>query len=443
MNKTQSRSFLLLSMVLVMALLLSACAPVAQAPGAQPAADEGKVKLTFWHHTYTVATDWMQGKIAEYEAMNPNVEIELIEYPHGDYEVKLLAAISAGDPPDIINLLDYLFPQYYEKDLLAPADPAAFGVADQAGVIDLFEKPALDGMTFDGMVYGVPAEFNTFVIFANGQHLAEIGLDPEDPAICPATWNDFFDLAKQLEQRDAAGNVTRMGFNWVWGLDLFWYAQQYWSGMRQYGCEVIGADGKAAINSPQCVQMFDETWYRLIRDGMGGPALATQNPVYAFQDFMDGRQSMVIGGPWATAAWRESAPEVYENYVVCPHPQLDPSNPKSFIHTYALAVSAGSQHPAEAWRFLDYLLSDPGDMLQVAGYINGRVGWLDTPQAAEYRGMDRMRSDYENGAFVWRSSTFTQEGEAIANAIETFVQDGDIQTALDRAAAEIDQARGQ
>ncbi|MCO5242969.1 MAG: extracellular solute-binding protein [Anaerolineae bacterium] len=132
---------------------------------------------------------------------------------------------------------------------------------------------------------------------------------------------------------------------------------------------------------------------------------------------MDGRQSMVIGGPWATAAWRENSPEVYENYVVCPHPRFDPSNPKSFIHTYALAVSAGSQHPTEAWHFLNYLLSDPGDMLQQAGYINGRVGWLDTPQAAEYRGLDRMRTDYENGAFVWRSLTFTQEGEAIKNAI--------------------------
>ncbi len=443
MNTTRLRSLVMLCALLVTALVLSACAPVAQAPGAQPSVADGKIKLTFWHHTYTVATDWMRGKIAEYEAMNPNIEIELIEYPHGDYEVKLLAAISAGNPPDIINLLDYLFPQYYEKGLLAPADPAAFGVADQQGIIDLFEKPALDGMTFEGSVYGVPAEFNTFVIFANGKHLAEIGLDPEDPAICPATWDDFFDLAKQLEQRDAAGNVTRMGFNWVWGLDLFWYAQQYWSGMRQYGCEVIGADGKAAINSPQCVQMFDETWYRLIREGMGGPALATQNPVYAFQDFMDGRQSMVIGGPWATAAWRENAPEVYENYVVCPHPQLDPSNPKSFIHTYALAVSASSQHPTEAWNFLDYLLSDPGDMLKVAGYINGRVGWLDTPEAAEYRGLDRMRTDYEHGAFVWRSSTFTQEGEAIANAIETFVQDGNIQAALDKAAQEINQARSQ
>jgi len=441
----RKRFAIAVGILLALTLVLSGCVPVAQAPaGEQQAAPAGeKTKITFWHHTYTVATDWMRGKIAEYEKMNPNVEIELVEYPHGDYEVKLLAAIAAGDPPDIINLLDYLFPKYNAKGLLAPVDPAAFGVADQQGVLDLFEKPALDGMTFDGNVYGVPAEFNTFVIFGNGEHFKEIGLDPSDPNICPKTWTDFFDLAKKLEKRDASGNVERMGFNWVWGLDLFWYAQEFWSGSRQYGCEVIGADGKAAINSPQCVQMFEETWYNLIKDGMGGPALASPNPVYAFQDFMDGRQSMVIGGPWAPAAWRDNAPKVYENYFVCPHPQLDPTNPKSFIHTYALAVSANSKNASEAWKFLNYLTSDPGDMLKQAGYINGRVGWMDTPEAKATTGIDIMQQDYKNGAFVWRSETFTEEGEAIKNAIETFAQDGNVQAALDKAAEEINKARGQ
>lgn len=448
------RVSLVLSLLVLVSLALSACVPVGETPAPAPAGEAATaapaaeapagepVTITFWHHTYTVATDWMREKIAEYEAANPGVKIELVEYPHGDYEVALLASIAAGDPPDIINLLDYLFPKYYDNGLLAPVDPAAFGVADQQGVIGLFEAPSLEGMTFDGQVYGVPAEFNTFVTFINGAHLAEIGLDPADPGICPATWTDFFDLAKKLEVRDANGNVERMGFNWVWGLDLFWYAQQFWSGARQYGCDVIGEDGKAAINSPACVQMFEETWYNLIADGSGGPALATPNPVYAFQDFMDGRQSMVIGGPWATAAWREAAPEVYENYVVCPHPQLDPANPKSFIHTYALGVSAGSDVQSEAWKFLNFLTSNPGEMLARAGYINGRVGWLDTPEAAEYRGLDRMAQDYKAGAFVWRSSTFTEEGTAIKNAIESFAQDGNIQGALDKAAEEINAARG-
>lgn len=454
----------------IAAVLVAACAapPATPAPAstsaqqptpaAQPAATEasaatsapaetGRVKITFWHHTYTVATDWMREQVKEYQKTHPNVDIEIIEYPHGDYEVKLRSAIAAGNAPDIINVLDYLFPEFYQKGWLAPVDPAAFGVADQQGVLDLFEKPALEGMTFDGKVYGVPAEFNTFVLFLNKKHFAEIGLDAEKLAqewmTQPLTWDEFFALAKKLEKRDATGNITRMGFNWVWRLDPFWYAQQWWSGARQYGCDVLDKDGKAAINSPACVQMFTDTWYRLVKDDMGGPDLATPNAVYAFQDFMDNRQSIVMGGPWAPAAWRENAPDVYENFVVAPIPQKDPNNPKSFIHTYALAVSASSKVQKESWEFLNFLLSKPGEMYKVAGYINGRKGIFDSPELKEaLRGIDVYKKEYATGSFVWRSPTWAQEGDAIKKAIEQFMQDGNVQGALDNAAAEINKIRG-
>ncbi len=135
MPQAKRRLLSLFGLLLVLSMVLSACVPVAQAPaGEQAAAPAGeKVKLTFWHHTYTVATDWMRGKIAEYQEMNPNVEIELVEYPHGDYEVKLLAAISAGDPPDIINLLDYLFPKYACQRAPGRGRPGCFRCGRSAG----------------------------------------------------------------------------------------------------------------------------------------------------------------------------------------------------------------------------------------------------------------------------------------------------------------------
>ncbi|MFN8454436.1 MAG: sugar ABC transporter substrate-binding protein [Anaerolineae bacterium] len=417
-----------------------------EAPAAsQPSAE--KVKITFWHHTYTVATDWMRQQVTEYQKTHPNVDIEIVEYPHGDYEVKLRAAIAAGNPPDIINMLDYLFPEFYKNKWLAPVDPASFGVADQQGVIDAFEKPALEGMTFDGKVYGVPAEFNTFVLFMNKKHFQEVGLDAEalskEWMDKPISWDEFFTLAQKLEKKDDSGNITRMGFNWVWRLDPFWYAQQFWNVTQQYGCEILDKDGKAAINSPACVAAFTDTWYRLVKDKMGGPDLATANPVYAFQDFMDERQSICMGGPWAPAAWRENAPAVYENFVVAPIPQKDPANPKSFIHTYALAVSANSKVQKESWEFLNFLLSKPGEMYSVAGYINGRQGIFDSSELKEaLRGIDVYKKEYATGSFVWRSETWAQEGDIIKKAIEEFMQDGDVQGALDRAATEINKVRG-
>ena len=228
--------------------LMAALALAGSALVSVPAAEA--LELVFWHHTYPPAKDFIEKKAAEYTAAHPDVTIKLHEEPHGDYEVKLLATIAAGNPPDIVNLLDYLFPQYVSKGILAEIDPAAFGAKSIAEVQDLFMPAALSGLTIDGKVYGVPEEFNTLALFLNKQHFTDVGLDATDPANWPKTWNDLFALAGKLQQKDGAGNVTRLGFNWVWNLDPYWYAQQYWPILEQYGCKVVDDAGKAAINAP-------------------------------------------------------------------------------------------------------------------------------------------------------------------------------------------------
>jgi ABC-type glycerol-3-phosphate transport system substrate-binding protein len=403
---------------------------------ATPAAAE--VELNFWHHTYPPAAEFIQKKAAEYAKTHPDVKVVLHEDPHGDYEVKLLAAIAAGNPPDIINVLDYLFPQYVSKSVLAPVDPTAFGVKDLPALEDKYMPAALSGLTIDGKLYGVPEEFNTLALFLNKQHFADIGIDITKPENQPKTWNDLFALSAKLKKEDG-GKVTRIGFNWVWNLDPYWYAQQYWPILVQYGCDVIGKDGKAAINSPACVKAFTETWQKMITDGTGGPNLATVNPVNALQDFSEGRQSAAIAGIWAPPLYSD---EVKANYVVAPLPQLDPANPHTLLNSYALAVTAGSKHQKEAFEFLSFLTSDGDGYLAATGYVTGMKGWADTEVAKQTRGSAIFAEGQKYGSFVWRSPTWAQEGTAIKNAIEQFAQGVPVQQALDQAAAEIDQIRG-
>jgi multiple sugar transport system substrate-binding protein len=435
-------------LIAALAILLALPIFAAGSKEGATAAANGPVHVTFWHHTYTVATDWMREQIKAYQKSNPNVTVDIVEYPHGDYEVKLRSAFAAGNPPDIINVLDYLFPEFYANGWLAPVDPSAFGVKDQKGVSDLYVKPCLDGMTFNGKAYGVPEEYNTFVVFMNKKLFAADGLDADALSAQwmknPITWQQFLDLAKKLTKYDASGHITQIGFNWVWGLDPFWYAQQYWNSLPQYGASAIDDKGNSVINSPESVAAFTETWYRLVKDKIGGPDAATSSPVYAFQDFMNGKQAMCIGGPWAPAAWRDNAPDVYANYVVAPIPQKDPAHPKTFVHTYAAAVSSSSKVASEAWRLMNYIESNSLEMYKVAGYVDGRVSLFNDPQFAKaLQGYEVYKQGYANGSFVWRSKTWAQEATAIKNAIEEFMQSGDVQGALDKANASMKKIRGQ
>ena len=299
------------------------------------------VELTLWHHTYPPAREFIEKKAAEFTTKNPDITIKLHDDPHGDYEVKLLAAIAAGNAPDIVNVLDYLFPQYAGRGILAEVDNAAFGVGDATALEALYQPQALSGLTINGKVYGVPEEFNTLALFINKQHFKDAGLDADDKTSWPKTWNELLDISTKLTKEDG----SRIGFNWVWNLDPYWYAQQYWPVLQQYGCDVVDADGKAVINSNACVKAFTETWQALIDKKIGGPTMATVNPVNALQDFSDGRQSMAIAGIWAPPLFSDA---VKDQYVVAPLPQLDPTNPKTLLNSYALAHGNRASPPSNA-----------------------------------------------------------------------------------------------
>ena len=353
---------------------------VAACGGEGSGSDGGDVTLRFWHHTYPPADAIIQEAIAAYTDENPGVTIEFEDIPAGTYNTRLSSAIATDDAPDIINLLDFAMPGY--QSTLAPAPPEVFGAESVDEIEEMYSPGALDGLVLDGELYMVPEELNTMALFLNKEIFAEAGLDAEDPENWPETWDELFALSAELTD-ESTGQV---GFNWVWNLDPFWYAQQYQPILNQYGCEVIDDDGNAAIDSPECVQAFEETWERPITEGTGGPSVGQSNEVNGLQTFSDGDQAMALGGPWAPSSFSD---EMKENYAVAPTPQLNPDEPVTMLYTYGLSVSAASEHPDEAWKFLKYLTSEYSDQyLAEAGYITGLNGWSESDAAQDLIGLD-------------------------------------------------------
>ena len=72
------------------------------------AAGDEPVKLvaTFWGGA--VKAEAFENSANAYQEANPNVFIELINIPGGDYSSKLLAMIAGGTPPDVININSFL-----------------------------------------------------------------------------------------------------------------------------------------------------------------------------------------------------------------------------------------------------------------------------------------------------------------------------------------------
>jgi putative chitobiose transport system substrate-binding protein len=85
--------------------------------------DSGKKEISFWtiqlSPTYD---DYINGVIAGFEAEHPDVKIRWTDVPHMALQQKLLNAMAAGTPPDVVNLNIDSFQLYAEKDALLNLD---------------------------------------------------------------------------------------------------------------------------------------------------------------------------------------------------------------------------------------------------------------------------------------------------------------------------------
>ena len=82
-----------------------------------------KQKLSFWAPVGGTALDAMEEIIAEFQAMEPNVEIELVTVPWAQFDEKVLTAIASGTVPDLLYLDELRTDTYAPAGLLTDLRP--------------------------------------------------------------------------------------------------------------------------------------------------------------------------------------------------------------------------------------------------------------------------------------------------------------------------------
>ena len=88
--------------------------------------------------------------VKRYEATNPGVTIEWIDFPGDLIQTKLVTRIVAGTPPALVNLNVPWADEYARDGLIVPVDQL-MGASKATYV-----KAAIDDLTFSGKTYGLP-----------------------------------------------------------------------------------------------------------------------------------------------------------------------------------------------------------------------------------------------------------------------------------------------
>lgn len=359
---TKSAFVRMSALLLVLSILLAACAPAAPAtPVAtpepqiivnnvvvtatpEPAKPAEPVEITYY--TFSAAPDHLKEldqMIQLFQAEHPNIKVKVETAPFNDYFTKLQTLIAGGTAPDVFELNYENFVTYADKGLLLDLSPMM--KADTTLDPKVYSERANQAFSYNGMQLGLPATFSTVVLFYNKDLFDKAGVAYPT---ADWTWKDAVEAGKKLN--DPA--------NGVWGLYSgvqFW---EFYKKAAQNNCKFFNEDKtQVLINSPECVQAL-QTMVDLVKTDKVVPSTAEMGGVSDGDMFKTGKLAMDVSGIWMFSAYKD-APFKWDITV-------EPGMTTKATHFFANAanVFAATKHPQEAYEWVKFFTSN-GEMAKI------------------------------------------------------------------------------
>jgi multiple sugar transport system substrate-binding protein len=128
--------------------------------------------------------------------------------PDGGFnDQQFLTAIAGGNAPDLVYMDRQDVGTYAAKGVLQPLTSC---ISSQKIDMSQYRKAAVQEVSYDGQVYGIPEFENARTLIVNKQVVASAGLKVSD--ISTTNWAKLSQVAKKLVQI-SNGKVTRIGFD--------------------------------------------------------------------------------------------------------------------------------------------------------------------------------------------------------------------------------------
>ena len=306
---------------------------------AGPQADDDRQVVTYWRHYAENELAAMETLIERFEADHPDVRIDLRTYPFGVYKTKVVAALTAGEGPDIVNIHNSWAYDYVDSGLLDPVPDGLFA----EGELEEAFFPLARSFALHGVTYGVPIGGANLALFYNATMFDEAGL------ATPSTWSEFETAAHALARRDRHGRLTRAGASTGRGGNQGW--NYFVDGiLPQAGIEPLQPDGRAvAWNTPAGVEAL--RWFTSFAHGPDAPnSVLFPLPHDAFRL---GISAMIVDGNWRIGALRTDAPDL--DYGTAPVPHKAGEAPATYGTAWGNAVTRRAEDRSAAWRFVHFL----------------------------------------------------------------------------------------
>jgi len=317
---------------------LAACAPADETPSEPITADgtDDGSTLTLW----TRAPMERQAKllVEAYNASHEN-QVELTVVPNDDYVAKVGAAAGSSGLPDLFAADIVYVPNWVEQGLFADISEQVDGLDYKSDI----NKGHLAAGTLDGKEHVLPFVLDLSMLMWNKELFAEAGLDPEK---APSTLAEFAEAAEKvqaLNKPDTYGTAT--GLNCGGCLVFTWFPSIWASGDR-----VMNEAGTEALLASDSAKAVYDTWKGLQDSGAVLPSSADETGATWTAGFSEGKVGIM---PFPATL----LPSLDFDAGVAGLPGAD-GGASTFVGGDGIGISKDSKKAAQAWNFLDWMMSE-------------------------------------------------------------------------------------
>ena len=291
--------------------------------------------------------------VKDFNALNTGIKVEFRQIQFDDVVSEAMRAYSTGQAPDIIAVDN-------PEHALFASRGAFLDLTDMIAKSEVvktenyFPGPLASTM-WDGKNFGIPKATNTIALYYNKDMFKAKGFDPDKP---PQTWAELVETARKLT--DPSANVYGLTFS----------AKANEEGTFQFlpWAQMAGASYET-INTEGAVKALD-TWKTIIDEKLASPDTLTRSQWDSTGTFNSGNAAMAISGPWELDRMVEEAKFDW-GVALLPVPE-EGAERSSAMGDFNWAIFANSEHPEEAFKVLEYFVSQDNRMFSDFGQLPAR-----------------------------------------------------------------------
>lgn len=287
----------------------------------------------------------------EFERLHPHLHIHLFMVPGTAYADKLQLMLASRTAPDVMRVDHCDFPALVRKEYFLPLDP--FIAAELPGFIEDFLPLSLDEGRWEGRLYGLNTLFGGILIYYNRSLLQVAGV-PDPYQLYRRglwTWDRFVEMAVALTHRQN-GRTLQFGTS---HLVFPQFASVIWNHggriMDAAMTRVVMAEDEGAIQGIQ--HCADLRWKHRCAPTPADNALSPFT-------FESGKLALNWGWAGASPRYRRNIRKF--DWDICPTPS-GPAGHHTLAKGNQLVINRGTEHAAEAWKFVKYMTGPDAEML--------------------------------------------------------------------------------